>query len=507
MTNTIIISRVSTEDQKIAGNSLPAQEKRMVDYCDRKGFKIIQKFSFDESAYKTKRAEFTNIIEFIKKQKGFVNICFDKVDRLSRNIFDKSVSWLYEEALRDNLEMHFVSDNQIINSKISAAEKFNFSITLGLAKYYSDAVSDNVRRANEKTRSSGIAHKLPEGYARKDNQVTITPSSELVSEAFLMLANGYHSQKEIVEYMNQKGYVSKAGKKISCQTLHKILTNPFYYGFAQSKYGSFKHIYPPLTTEAIFEKCQKQMNKKKIDGKKQKRNVKPYTFRNLLNCSECNRTINPDGPKKDKYIYYRCVNKECSYYQQVVKEETLLEQTEEILKNLVFTNEAMQFVVDKLKNDFDKESLYQKKQRVEVYSEIELYTQRKSNLVDLFTDASITKDDYSKKCNEYEEKLYELNLKMTAMTKENSEVHLTVGKLFDLVSRLPEIFQSSNSTEKNAILKYLISNSLQSGKKAEFNLHKPFSFLVQNDDSSFWRRRRDSNPWRVAPRFVSSEVL
>jgi hypothetical protein len=128
-------------------------------------------------------------------------------------------------------------------------------------------------------------------------------------------------------------------------------------------------------------------------------------------------------------------------------------------------------------------------------------------LVDLFTDASITKDDYSKKCNEYEEKLYELNLKMTAMTKENSEVHLTVGKLFDLVSRLPEIFQSSNSTEKNAILKYLISNSLQSGKKAEFNLHKPFSFLVQNDDSSFWRRRRDSNPWRVAPRFVSSEVL
>ncbi len=28
----VIISRVSTEDQKIQGNSLPAQEKRMLDY-------------------------------------------------------------------------------------------------------------------------------------------------------------------------------------------------------------------------------------------------------------------------------------------------------------------------------------------------------------------------------------------------------------------------------------------------------------------------------------------
>lgn len=38
----IIISRVSTEDQKIAGNSLPAQEKRMIDYCQRKGFEVVQ---------------------------------------------------------------------------------------------------------------------------------------------------------------------------------------------------------------------------------------------------------------------------------------------------------------------------------------------------------------------------------------------------------------------------------------------------------------------------------
>ena len=32
------------------------------------------------------------------------------------------------------LELHFVSDGQIINSRISAVEKFQFGISLGLGK-------------------------------------------------------------------------------------------------------------------------------------------------------------------------------------------------------------------------------------------------------------------------------------------------------------------------------------------------------------------------------------
>lgn len=51
----IIIARVSTEEQKDAGNSLPAQIARLESYCERKGFEIIKKFSFDESAYKNDR--------------------------------------------------------------------------------------------------------------------------------------------------------------------------------------------------------------------------------------------------------------------------------------------------------------------------------------------------------------------------------------------------------------------------------------------------------------------
>tara|TARA_B100000674_G_C37611603_1_gene810089 strand:+ start:376 stop:657 length:282 start_codon:yes stop_codon:yes gene_type:complete len=56
---------------------------------------------------------------------------------------------LYYKALQDTIELHFTSEGQVITSKISAVEKFQFGISLGLAKYYSDAISDNVKRAQE----------------------------------------------------------------------------------------------------------------------------------------------------------------------------------------------------------------------------------------------------------------------------------------------------------------------------------------------------------------------
>jgi len=84
----ILIARVSTEEQREAGNSLPAQVARLETYCQRKGFEVLQICSFDESAYTNQRDTFDQIIYFILEQTEKVIVCCDKVDRISRNIFD-----------------------------------------------------------------------------------------------------------------------------------------------------------------------------------------------------------------------------------------------------------------------------------------------------------------------------------------------------------------------------------------------------------------------------------
>jgi len=156
----IILARVSTEEQKEAGNSLPAQIVRMKNYCKQKGFQVVKELSFDESAYKTKRNDFDKIIDYIKQSKEKMIVCFDKVDRFSRNVFDKRVASLNEMALTNKIELHFTSDNLVINSEMTANSNFMFSINLSLAKYYSDAIADNVKRANE-TKVKKCNHKQP----------------------------------------------------------------------------------------------------------------------------------------------------------------------------------------------------------------------------------------------------------------------------------------------------------------------------------------------------------
>ena len=151
----IILARVSTDEQEEAGNSLPAQIERLKKYCQAKNIEILEIFKFSESAYKTKRDEFDRILNLVKSSKEKTIVCFDKVDRFSRNIFDKRVSALYDLSMQDKIELHFVSDGLVIDSSISAGQKFQFGVQLGLSKYYSDAISDNVKRAYENKIKSG----------------------------------------------------------------------------------------------------------------------------------------------------------------------------------------------------------------------------------------------------------------------------------------------------------------------------------------------------------------
>lgn len=58
--------------------------------------------------------------------------------------------------------------------------------------------------------------------------------------------------------------------------------------------------------------------------------------------------------------------------------------------------------------------------------------------------------------------------------------------MFNMLNRLPEIFKSSNTTEKNQILKCITSNSVQYGNKANIYLKKPFLYLSKKQDVQHW---------------------
>ncbi|WP_316823908.1 recombinase family protein [Pedobacter miscanthi] len=80
--------RVSTDEQKRKGYSLPEQEDRLLKYCDSNNIVVKGIFREDFSAKTFKRPEWNKLFSEIRKSKGITpnTILFVKWDRFSRNI-------------------------------------------------------------------------------------------------------------------------------------------------------------------------------------------------------------------------------------------------------------------------------------------------------------------------------------------------------------------------------------------------------------------------------------
>ncbi len=487
----IILARVSTEEQKEAGNSLPAQIDRMERYCKRNNFEIIQKYSFDESAYKTKRDEFDKILEYLKTNKEKIAICFDKVDRLSRNVFDKRVSALYEKAISDEIELHFISDGQVINSKMSAVEKFNFGISLGLAKYYSDAISDNVKRAFEKKiRAGEITKKAPIGYINtvddNDNKIAKPDPerSHLITKIFELYATGNYSMEKVSQVMKKKGLRSNTPNRtiLKVRGIEAILKNPFYYGEQIYKGKLYPHKYPPLITRELFNKCVEVRSRHNTTPSKDTK--RPYVLRGLIKCAKCGCAITPEIKKK-KYIYYSCTNYKKICKRVWIQEKELLKPLEEAIKRISLPQDKIDDITEALKKTEEYKNEFHNKELERLRKEYDKLEKRIGVMYEDRLDGRITSEEYDNNVKEYKEKQNDLLCQIKQYDKASEKYYLTANKVLSLAQRAYKIFESSEAEEKRQLLNFLLQNCELNGKKLEFKLKTPFDRMLLVNSHTF----------------------
>lgn len=490
----IIIARVSTEEQKEAGNSLPAQTARLESYCERKGFQIIKKFSFDESGYKDKRNEFDEILDYILAQKEVVSVCFDKVDRLSRNVFDKRVATLYEKALKDEVELHFPSDGQIINSQISAVEKFQFGISLGLAKYYSDAISDNVKRAQEQMIRSGIyPSKAPYGYRNVDKGdnckwIDVEPmEAQIVEKMYEWYSTGSYSMSLIIQEVKTIFNITFYKSRVD-----QILKNQFYCGTMTYNEKEYTHNYDRIITRELFDKIQN------IKAGHHKKHFKyaglPFLYRGLIKCAECGCMITPEKKTKKNgktYHYYHCTQYKGKHGAQWLTEHELTKQFSAIFSKLVMPQQAIDEMIEALKTNHGHKSDFQKSILTRYQSEYQRYETGIEKAYDDYLLGSITKSKYEEKRKEYRVKQEEINGKIAKLHTADKEYYLTAEYLLKLASYAGKIFESSEMKEKRLLLKIALQNLELKGNKAQYDWVNPFDKIAFYASRSDWLPLQD----------------
>lgn len=486
----VIIARVSTEEQKEAGLSLPAQVMRLESYCKSKGFTIIKSFSFDESAYTNDRSEFDNIFNFILEQRERIAICCDKVDRLFRNMFDKRVSELYEKALRDEVELHFTSDGQVITSKISAAEKFHFSISLGLAKYYSDAISDNVKRAMEQKRHRGEFCSLaPYGYknVRVNGQANIIVDeygASIVKKAYELYATGAFSLDLLTNKIN-----AEYGLDLAMSKIDYILKNKFYYGVMVFNGKEYPHKYPPLITASLFEQVTKV--KESFKKKPVKYAGKPYIYRGLIRCADCGLAITPE--KHKGFVYYHCTQYNGKHGGQWLREEEITRQLGAIFKNMQMPKEILEQVIETLNEVHNNKVEFHNKHFDRITKEHKQTTQMLDNLYLDKLKMRITESDYDRFYISLRDKLADLNMQLSKLQEAEDNYYITAKYILDLSTRAYDLFVSSEVEEKRQLIKLILSNLKLSGKKLVYIAEKPFDLILNCSENLEWCAWLESN--------------
>lgn len=487
----ILIARVSTEEQKEAGNSLPAQIARLERYCDNKQFVILKMFSYDESAYSDDRIEFDRIIDFILVQKEKIVVCCDKVDRLSRNIFDKRISVLYEKALNDEIELHFISDGQIINSRISAVEKFQFGINLGLAKYYSDAISDNVKRAIEQKISRGEwPGKAPYGYQNielENGNVDIVVDKYaacIVQKAFELYATGTYSIELVCKKLKEEH-----GIDWRVNYLHKIFNNPFYHGQMRIKKKHYKHRYPALITLELFEQVHR-IQKGYSNKRRFKHAGQPYIYRGLLRCATCNLAITPE--KHKGYVYYHCTQYNGRHDAKWLREEAITEQFAQVFKKLQMPPEVLHEIVTTLNQlNADKAAFREQELKKLTREQKELSLVLDNLYVDKLK-VRITEEEYTKFYQSFRQQLTDVNTRLERIQEADSSYYITAKYLLELANRAYDLFMSSEVEEKRLLIKLVLQNLKLDGEKVVWEAQKPFDAMINYSESLLWRSLIDA---------------
>lgn len=461
--------RVSTQRQGQTGTSLTEQLSAIENYARRYNLRIIKQFEERETAAKTGRPVFLEMLKALKQNKAH-GIIIHKIDRSARNLKD----WAELGTLIDlGLEVHFANESLDLNSR---GGRLSADIQAVVA-------SDYIRNLREETKK-GIYGRLKQGLypfrARvgyldmgKGKPKKIDPiQGPLVRKAFELYSSGNIGLNALVEKMYELGLRNKNNRKITRNGLVCILKNPFYMGLIKLDTTNeiFEGQHKPLISKKLFDEAQDV-----FAGKNSKKQIRHFfIFRKHVTCKYCQNVLIPERQKG--FIYYRCQTKPCP--QKTIREEIFESELVTTYKKLQFNNfEAglFQKEVEAYKKTQPQRAESLKKQ---LLMSLEQSETRLSKLADAYVDGVFDKETYFAKKNQLVIEQHQLRQQLQNNGANFNEIIDQVEQFLELSKKAYLSYKLGHPEEKRDMVKITTSNFIAFEKSVLIKLKYPFQIIA-----------------------------
>ncbi len=343
--NAVVYARFSSHkqgDQSIEGQVTEAER-----FAENRGLKIIHLYADRAlTGRNDNREQFQLMLADAAKHK-FDALIVWKTDRIGRN---KEEIALNKYHLKKNgIKIHYVAESIPDTPEGIILE----SVIEGMAAYYSEQLSQNVKRGMKASAAKGqcTGGTRPLGYTTDENKkYVIDPEhAPTVKLIFEMYAGG-KTISEIVKDLNGRGLRTLKGKPFTFGSLNTLLKNEKYIGtYSYNNEVRIENAIPPIIDTETFYKVQ-EMLKYNQRASSHKNSKAEYLLTEKLFCGKCGTGMvgvcgtSSTGARHHYYICMSQKKKLCSKkpVRQAWIEDIVLENVIKLLRD----DELLDFIAE-----------------------------------------------------------------------------------------------------------------------------------------------------------------
>lgn len=452
-------------------------------FGDRSDIEIVGIYEEAFSAKAPGRAQFGEMLTQIEQ--GAANgIIAWAPDRLARNSIDggQLIYMLDRGAIQDMKFATYTFEN-------NSQGKFMLQIMFGQSKYYSDALSDNVKRGNRSKIEKGWRpNHAPLGYLNDPVTRTIVKDTERfarVRQIFDLVLSGGYSTRQIWEIArNEWDFRTPkrrqlGGRLVPLSYIYKILTNPFYAGILVWNGRSYPGAHEPVISLEEFERVQSLLRR----AEKPRPHTRSFAFTGMIRCGECGflvtaeEQINRHG---SHYTYYHCTKRRTDYRcQQPYISKIILEaQIERFLHGLTIPDRLHNWAVKCISTNCASTQQATDERKRTLQDTLERTKASLENLTSLRVRDLIGDDEFLRE----RRKLETDQLRLRQQLEESSQADSTFEPLETLISfrnKAIEWFRVGDDGTKRLILGIVGSNPVLRDKIVSIEAKRPFQQTIE----------------------------
>src|SRR5712691_6833056 len=475
-------ARVSSKEQEKEGFSIPAQQKLLHTYAANNRFVIVQEYVDIETAKATGRTNFEQMVRYLKTHANVRTVLVEKTDRLYRNLRD----WVTLDEL--DIEIHLVKEGIVLSRDSKSSEKFVHGIKVLMAKNYIDNLSEEARKGMQEKAEQGIwPTGAPLGYLNvlgPDGKKTIAPDPKIapiITHLFGWYATGTVSLREAAERARSAGLVyRRTGSPVPTSTVHAILRNRIYTGDFEWKGRYCRGKYQPLITRELWQRVQGVLDAR--NASKLRRGKRDFAFSGLINCGHCGCAMVGEL-KKGRYVYYHCTGYKGKCGEPYVREEIIAEKFAQILGQLSFGDEVLQWVSAALRESHAD----QRKEHDAAIARLQAEVERLRNRIHAMyidkLDGRIDRSFYVQMAEQWRVEQEKL-MQEIALHEAADQCYLDEGvRLLELAQSAQRLFAKQEPHEQRRMLNFVLSNSTWKNDELSVTFRQPFDLIAQTATS------------------------